>query len=109
MALNASDATAISITDWMQCRNELDSDVDLGSNAEFNLQSCRPCAQLISGTVSSTRNIRRASPRGLRLLDPGRWVLLVSSGLPVNRVLLEVGIYGAAYRRIEVGGAETFE
>ena len=34
---------------------------------------------------------------------------LAFSRLPVNRVLFEVGVNGAAYRRIEVGGAEAFE
>ena len=29
--------------------------------------------------------------------------------LPADRVLFEVGVNGAAYRRIEVGGAEAFE
>jgi hypothetical protein len=34
---------------------------------------------------------------------------VAASRLPINRVLFEVGVYGAAYRRIEVGGAEAFE
>jgi hypothetical protein len=34
---------------------------------------------------------------------------LAFSRLPANRVLFEIGVHSAAYRRIEVGGAEAFE
>ena len=34
---------------------------------------------------------------------------LAFSRLPVDSVVFEVGVNGAAYRRIEVGGAEAFE
>ena len=36
-------------------------------------------------------------------------VLVASSRLPVDSVLLEVGVHGAAYRRIEVGSTEAIE
>ena len=34
---------------------------------------------------------------------------LAFSRLPLNSVVFEVGVHRAAYRRIEVGGAEAFE
>ena len=34
---------------------------------------------------------------------------LAFSRLPVDRVFFQVGVHGAAYRGIDVGGAEAFE
>jgi hypothetical protein len=34
--LNASDATAISFSDWMQCRDELDSEVNRKRDAQLD-------------------------------------------------------------------------
>jgi hypothetical protein len=78
------------------------------------MKSLSPWPQARQYGPAPQRCINRAGNRQSNSLRPTlgarvRSGCVAFSRLPVDRVLFEVGIHGAAYRRIEVGGAEAIE